>query len=100
MKNERTIEIQKDYAGNRLVIKNSQDVGGILEDNMRDQIDGVKDLSFGRKIASVPVAMLDHWITEGIDYRRIQYDLEHRKKFYAKLREWKKLKTYSGGIGQ
>lgn len=100
MKNDRTIEILKDHNEQKLIFKNSQDVGGILEDNQREQIDGPVDLSFGRKIASVPVAMLDAWIMEGIDYRRIQYDLEHRKKFYAKLREWSKLKTYSGGIGQ
>lgn len=97
---DRSTEIIKDYNENRLIIKNSQEVGGILDDNRRDRNDGPHDLRFGRRIASVPVAVLDAWIQEGVDYRRIQYDLEHRKKFYAKLREYSQFKTYDGGIGQ
>ena len=97
---DRRIEIQKDFSGNRLVFKNTQSVGGIIDDCRREQNDGPKDLSFGRKIASVPLAVLDHWIAEGVDYRMIKHDIEMRKKFYAKLNEYSKFKTYSGGIGQ
>lgn len=97
---DRKTEIIKDYGEQRLIIKNSQDVGGIMADNIREQNDRPKDLSFGRKIASVPVAVLDAWIAEGVDYRKIQVDVEMRKKFYAKLHEYSKFKTYAGGIGQ
>lgn len=97
----RKIDIKKDYAGNGLIIHKSQDVSGILQENRQDRNAGPQDLSFGRKIASVPLDVLDAWIKEGVDYRRISKDPEMRKKFYAKLnsREWSAFKTYDGGIG-
>lgn len=97
----RKIDIKKDYANNGLIIHKSQDVSGILQENRQDRNAGPQDLSFGRKIASVPLDVLDAWIKEGVDYRRIAKDPEMRKKFYAKLnsREWSAFKTYDGGIG-
>ena len=97
----RKIDIKKDYANNGLIIHKSQDVSGILQENRQDRNAGPQDLSFGRKIASVPLDVLDAWIKEGVDYRRIKKDPEMRKKFYAKLnsREWSAFKTYDGGIG-
>ena len=97
----RKIDIKKDYAGNGLIIHKSQDVSGILQENRQDRNAGPQDLSFGRKIASVPLDVLDAWIKEGVDYRRISKDPEMRKKFYAKLnsRELSAFKTYDGGIG-
>jgi len=97
----RKIDIKKDYAGNGLIIHKSQDVSGILQENRQDRNAGPQDLSFGRKVASVPLDVLDAWIKEGVDYRRISKDPEMRKKFYAKLnsREWSAFKTYDGGIG-
>ena len=54
----------------------------------------------GRKIASVPLTVLDAWKQEGIDYTRITHDVAMRAAFYRKLREYKKFLTYDGGIGK
>jgi hypothetical protein len=97
----RTFEIQKDYAGERLVFKKVQDCAPIIEHNKREQVDPVADLRFGRKVASVPIDVLDAWIKEGVDYRRINKDPEMKKKFFAKLNspEWRYFKTTVGHIG-
>jgi hypothetical protein len=97
----RKTDIIKDFSGEQLVIHQSQDCSGILKENRIDRNAGPQDLSFGRKIASVPIDVLDAWIKEGIDYRRINKDPSMRKKFYQKLnsREWSAFKTYDGNIG-
>ena len=60
----RKLDIKKDYANESLIIHKSQDVSGILEENLIDRNNGPQDLSFGRKIASVPLDVLDAWIKE------------------------------------
>ena len=93
--------IIKDYSGEKLVFKTSQDCSDILEGNKIEQANPVADLRFGRKVASVPTAVLDAWIREGVDYRKISKDPEMRKKFFAKLNspEWRYFKTTTGHIG-
>jgi hypothetical protein len=95
---DRKTDIIKDYTNNQLVFRNSQQVGGILDQNRIDRNIGPQDTSFGRRFASVPIAVLDAWIQEGVDYRLIQVDLDMRKRFYAKLREFNQFLTYEGGI--
>lgn len=97
----RTIDIKKDYANNQLIIHKSQDVSDIIKGNLEDRNAGPNDLSFGRKVASVPLDVLDAWIKEGIDYRKIRKDPAMKKKFFEKLnsREWCAFKTYNGIIG-
>jgi hypothetical protein len=96
----RKTDILKDYNNESLVIHKQQDVAPVIAANRIDRNQGPQDLSFGRKIASVPVDVLDAWIREGVDYRRISKDPEMKKKFYAKLnsREFSAFKTYDGGI--
>lgn len=97
----RKIEIIKDHSGEQLVFKTSQDCTDIIEANKRSQADPDYDLRFGRRVASVPIDVLDAWIKEGIDYRRIKKDPEQKKKFFAKLNspEWKYFKTTTRRIG-
>ena len=84
----------------KLIFHKSTDVQPMLDMNRLDRNASPLDLSFGRKIASVPIDVLDVWISEGIDYRKIAKDPAMRKKFYEKLnsREWCGFKTYDGGI--
>jgi hypothetical protein len=97
----RELNILKDVNSQALIVHKSQDVSPIIEANRIDRNEGPQDLSFGRKIASVPIDVLDAWIREGVDYRQIKKNPEMRKKFYEKLnsREWSAFKTYDGGIG-
>ena len=97
----RTFEIQKDFANERLIFKKVQDCAPIIEHNKQEQIDPVADMRWGRKVASVPIDVLDAWIKEGVDYRKIQKDPEMKKKFFAKLNspEWRYFKTTAGHIG-
>lgn len=99
----RKFEILKDYSGEQLVFKTSQEVGGILDANGKEFNESKQDDNgvMGRKVASVPIDVLDQWIKEGIDYRKIKTDPEMRVKFFRRLNspEWRKLKTYNGHIG-
>jgi hypothetical protein len=98
---DRKIELIKDYNNEAIVVKKSQDCSNTLLNNRLDRRDGGHDLSFGRKIASVPIDVLDAWkLHEGIDYRKIHDDPEMKKRFYAKLnsRDWSQFKTYDGNI--
>ena len=99
---DKKLNIIKDVVENKLVFHTAQEVGNTIDNNRIDRNAGPQDLSFGRKIASIPTAVLDAWIQEGIDYRLIKKDPEMRKKFYQKLnsREFSAFKTYDGGIGQ
>jgi hypothetical protein len=96
----RKLDILKDYNNESLIIHKSQDVAPTIAANRIDRNQGPDDLSFGRKIASVPIDILDAWIREGVDYRLISKDPEMKKKFYAKLnsREFSAFKTYDGGL--
>lgn len=97
----RKFEIIKDFNDERLIFHKQQDCSDILEANAIERNNAPQDLSFGRKIASVPIDVLDAWrLHEGIDYRKIKSDPEMKKRFFAKLnsREWNQFKTYSGSI--
>ena len=98
---DKPLHVLKDEADKKLIFHKSTDLAPILEANRQDRNSGPQDLSFGRKIASVPTDVLDLWIREGVDYRLIGRDPAMRKKFYEKLNsaEWCGFKTYSGGIG-
>jgi hypothetical protein len=98
----RKLELIKDYNNEQLIIHKSMDVQPIIDANRIDRNEGPQDLSFGRRIASIPIDVLDAWIKEGIDYRKIRKDPEMKKRFYAKLnsREFSAFKTYDGKIGQ
>jgi len=95
----RKLEIIKDYSGEALVFKTSQDCSGVIDQN-KDDFNNVKDLSFGRKYASVPIDVLDAWIREGVDYRRIGKDPEMAKKFRAKMNspEFKAFRVHGGRV--
>ncbi|RLD66336.1 MAG: hypothetical protein DRI98_13650 [Bacteroidetes bacterium] len=93
------LEILKDYADEKLIFKSSEDVGSVIDANKAEFNQGI-DLSFGRKYASVPTIVLDAWIREGVDYRKIGKDPEMAKKFRAKLAdpEWRAFRTHSGNL--
>jgi len=95
----RSLEILKDYSNEGLVFKTSQDCSDIILKNKED-FNNVEDLSFGRKFASIPIDVLDAWIKEGVDYRKIQKDPAMAKKFKAKLNsaEFKAFRVHSGRI--
>lgn len=98
---DKKLDIIKDYSNEQLVFKTSQDCRAILKANREDRNDPIPDLSFGRKYASIPTAVLDAWILhDGIDYRKIGKDPEMRKRFMAKLnsREWCGFRTHEGKI--
>ena len=100
----RKIDLIKDHAGEQIVIHKSQEVGGILAENHRDRMNQGSVNSggvLGRKVASVPIDVLDSWIEEGVDYRLMRKDPAMRKKVLAKLNspENKFLRTYDGNIG-
>jgi hypothetical protein len=82
----RSLEIIKDFSAEQLVFKKSQDCSSILDHNKAEvNQGGSPHLGWRKKFASVPVDVLDHWITEGVDYRLITKDPSMAKKFYAKL---------------
>jgi hypothetical protein len=99
---DKPLHVLKDETENRIIFHKSTNLGPILNMNRLDRNEAPKDLSFGRKVASVPTDVLDAWIREGIDYRKISRDPSMRKKFYEKLnsREFCGFKTYDGGIGK
>jgi hypothetical protein len=96
----RNIDIIKDYSGEALVIKTSQDCSSIIEENKRLQNESQEDLSFGRRFASIPIDVLDAWIKEGVDYRKIAKDPSMAKKFKAKINspEFRYFKTHTGQV--
>lgn len=95
----RNLEIIKDHSNEGLVFKTSQDCGGIIDQNKQD-FNTLEDLSFGRKYASVPIDVLDAWIKEGVDYRRISKDPEMARKFKAKMNspEFKAFRVHGGRV--
>lgn len=97
----KTQEIIKDHSGQQIIIATTQDCSDIVEQNKIEQATPVDDFRFGRKVASVPTAVLDAWIKEGVDYRKINKDPDMKKKFFAKLNspEWRYFKTTVGHIG-
>jgi hypothetical protein len=98
---DKTLNIIKDVNDQKLHFHTRQECGGVLDANREDRNNGVKDLSFGRKFASVPTAVLDAWkLHEGIDYTKIGKDPDMRKRFLAKLnsREWNGFRTHTGNL--
>lgn len=96
---EKTTEIFKGDEG--LHFRRSQDATHILEANKQAQVHGQSpDLRFGRKFASVPEVILEKWIEEGVDYRRLNKDPEMRKKFKAKLSspEFRLFRTHTNSL--
>lgn len=95
----RSLTIEKDFANEQLVFKTSQDCSGIIDQNKQD-FNNLKDMSFGRKYASVPIDVLDAWIREGVDYRRISKDPEMARKFRAKMNspEFKAFRVTGGRV--
>jgi hypothetical protein len=95
----RNIDLIKDHSNNALVIKTSQDCSDVIDQN-KDDFNNLEDLSFGRKFASIPIDVLDAWIKEGVDYRRIQKDPAMAKKFQMKLNspEFRAFRVHSGRI--
>jgi hypothetical protein len=98
---DKPLHVIPDFKNESLIFHKSTDLAPILKANKEDRNGAPLDLRFGRKVASVPTDVLDLWITEGIDYRKISKDPAMKKKFYEKLnsREWCAFKTYDGGIG-
>ncbi len=96
----RKLNILKDHADEKLVFHKQQEVGGILEENKKEYLNPGKDMGFGRKVASVPIDVLEKWIEEGIDYRKIQKDPAMARKFRQKLEspEWRYFKTHPDNI--
>ena len=93
-------EIFKDQLGQGLHIRRSQDATPILEANKQAQIYGQNDLKFGRKFASVPTVILEKWMEEGIDYRKINHCEKTRKAFMAKMNspEFRAFRTHTGNL--
>jgi hypothetical protein len=98
----KTLEIIKDMSDAQLVFKTSQECSDILESNKREFNSSgyLPTFGAGRKVASVPTAILDAWIKEGVDYRKITKDPEMKKKFFAKLNdpEWRAFKTHNSHL--
>lgn len=97
---DKPLHVIPDFANEQLILHKSTDVQPMLDANKIDRDAGNNDLSFGRKIASVPTDVLDMWIREGVDYRLIRKDPAMKKKFFAKLnsREWCGFKTTDGNF--
>jgi hypothetical protein len=95
-------KIIKDLSNESLVFKTSQEVGGLLDDNKRERNAGQVrgDGVVGRKVASVPTAVLDSWIDEGVDWRKVN-DPGMMKKLQAKLNDPdnRLFRTNKGHIG-
>lgn len=84
-----------------LLIRRSQDATHILDANKEAQVHGqAPDLQFGRRFASVPEVILEKWMEEGVDYRKINHDPEMMKKFKAKLNspEFRLFRTHTGNL--
>jgi hypothetical protein len=84
-----------------IIIRRVQDVQAVLDGNKEVQVHGQEpDLRMGRRFASVPQVILEKWIEEGIDYRKINSDPQTKKRFMQKLSdpEFLAFRTHTGVI--
>ena len=84
-----------------LHIRRSQDATHIRAANKEAQVHGQeKDMKFARRFASIPEIILEKWMEEGIDYRRINKDPVTRKRFMEKLNspEFRAFRTHTGKL--
>lgn len=95
-------DIIKDYAGEGLIIRRTQELSNILERNKQEfnETGNLPDLSFGRKVASVPMVVLEQWMAEGIDYRKAGSDPETAKRLKRKLNspEFRAFRTHNSKV--
>lgn len=91
-----------DHSGSGLHFRRTQDVTNILDMNKQDYNQSNQHDSgvMGRKVASVPMVILEKWLEEGIDYRRLNSNPEMAKRFKAKLNdpEFRALRTHLGNL--
>lgn len=90
-------EMDHHWADDTLVVKRTQDVEPILEQNKR--LYDVDDRRFGEsfyRMASIPMIVVEQWLTEGIDV----FNKEHWPKVRAKLNsnEYRYLRTKPGKL--
>lgn len=80
--------------GDRLVVKSTQDVEGILKDNKRKRLDnpsGYTPSGEFMEVAHIPNIVIEQWLKEGINV----YDKNDMPKILEKLQDpdWQKLRT-------
>jgi hypothetical protein len=101
MKPDKPLELIPNYVDETIEIRKSTQVGPIIDANREEAIQGASSKTgvMGRKFASVPLDVLQHWKNKyGVDYTKIQRDPETRVRFYKLLHEYKAWKTYHGGL--
>ena len=87
-----------------ITFETKQDVQGILEQNMREANDNAnrkKEDTFGRKVASIPLNILNAWCKEwGITLQQLNKDPAYKARMMARLRDrdYLKLRTDHGKI--
>jgi len=94
-----TVNTDVTQEGDEYVIKRSQDVSGILEDNkeaFNNYSANTKEGGMGRRIASVPFVIVEQWLKEGINVMNPSEN--DRVKMMAKLNsnEYQFLRTAPG----
>ena len=92
-------EAYYDDVDDRFVIKSTQDVEPILRSNIDEQNDsnnGFTPSRDMRKIAEIPLVVVEQWLKDGVNI----FDKNHEKEVKRRLRssEWRHLKTCSGNI--
>jgi len=87
-----------------ITISTHQDVSSLLEQNNYEAINNVNRTSkdtFGRKVASIPLNLLNMWCKEwGITMHQLSTDSTYKAKLMARLRDrdYLRLRTDTGKI--
>jgi hypothetical protein len=79
-----------------VTIRRVQDVEGHIKSNLEDQAKGGNDLSFGRRVASIPNVIIEKWMKEeGLNIFDMHKDPAIRRAVFRKLNdpEWRYLRT-------
>lgn len=87
-----------DHAGKALIEERMQDVAPVLDANKRlfNDSDGYSPSREMRRVASIPLIVVEQWMKEGVDV----FNPDHAKEVRRRLNmpEWRHLRTASGRV--
>lgn len=87
-----------DHAGKALVEERTQDVAPVLDANKRlfNDGDGYSPSRDMRRVASIPLIVVEQWLKEGVDVFNPDHSKEVRRRL--NLPEWRHLRTAPGRV--
>jgi hypothetical protein len=91
-------------ADGTITMGTTQDVSSILDQNVFEATNNVNrktDDTFGRKVASIPLNLINAWCKEwGCTMQQLMSEAEYKQRLFARLRDkdYLKLRTDTGRI--